>query len=168
MEQLKVSPANRARFQASKHWLKRAKKVIPGCAQTFSKGPLAFVQGLAPNYLERVNGPYAWDVDGNRYIDYISGLGAVILGHCNPTVDKAVRSQMQSGLSYSLPHRLEVEVAELLCEVIPCAEMVRFGKNGSDATTAAVRVARAFTRRNKVARCGYHGWQDWYIGSTSR
>jgi glutamate-1-semialdehyde-2,1-aminomutase len=168
MEQLKAISANKLQLQASKAWLARARKVIPGCAQTFSKGPLAFVQGAAPNFLDRAKGPFVWDVDGNRYIDYISGLGSVILGHCHPAVQEAVMRQMQTGMSYSLPHPLEVEVAERLCELIPCAEMVRFGKNGSDVTTAAVRVARAFTQRDKVARCGYHGWHDWYIGSTSR
>jgi len=160
--------ANKRRLEVSKDWLERAKKVIPGCAQTFSKGPLAFVQGVAPNFLEKARGPFVWDVDGNRYIDFISGLGAITLGHCYPAVQEAVLEQMQAGMSYSLPHPVEVQVAELLCEMIPCAEMARFGKNGSDATAAAVRVARAFTGRDKVARCGYHGWQDWYIGSTSR
>ena len=168
MEQLKIVAAKKSCLQTSKTWLERAKKVIPGCAQTFSKGPLAFVEGVAPNFLDRARGPLVWDVDGNRYIDYISGLGAVILGHCHPAIQEAVMAQMQKGMSYSLPHPLEVEVAEKLCELIPCAEMVRFGKNGSDATAAAVRVARAFTQRDKVARCGYHGWQDWYIASTSR
>jgi glutamate-1-semialdehyde-2,1-aminomutase len=152
----------------SKAWLKRAKQVIPGCAQTFSKGPMAFVQNVAPNFLVKAEGACVWDVDGNRYIDYINGLGPIVLGHCHPAVDDAVRAQMSQGMSYSLPHPVEVQVAEKLCELIPCAQMVRFGKNGSDATSGAVRVARAFTGRDKIACCGYHGWQDWYIGSTSR
>lgn len=152
----------------SKVWLKRAKQVIPGCAQTFSKNPMSFVQNVAPNFLLRAEGAYVWDVDGNRYIDYINGLGPIVLGHCHLAVDDAVRSQMSKGMSYSLPHPVEVQVAEKLCELIPCAQMVRFGKNGSDATAGAVRVARAFTGRDKIACCGYHGWQDWYIGSTSR
>ena len=152
----------------SRQWLERARKHIPGCAQTFSKSPASFVQGVAPNFLERAEGAYVWDVDGNRYIDYILGLGPVILGHGDPVVNKAVRNQLELGVSFSLPHRLEVELAELLCAIIPCAEMVRFGKNGSDVTAAAVRAARAFTGRDKIVRCGYHGWQDWYIGSTSR
>lgn len=109
-----------------------------------------------------------WDVDGCQYIDYVLGLGPVILGHADAEVNAAAMAQMEQGTSFSLPHPLEVEVAELLCEVIPCAEMVRFGKNGSDVTAAAVRAARAFTGRDKVARAGYHGWQDWYIGSTNR
>ena len=148
--------------------MKRAAQRIPGCAQTFSKGPLSFVQGVAPNFVRKARGPYVWDVDGNRYIDNILGLGPVILGHADPAVNAAAFRQMEQGASFSLPHPLEVELAELLCDLIPCAEMVRFGKNGSDATAAAVRAARGFTGRDKVARCGYHGWQDWYIGSTSR
>jgi glutamate-1-semialdehyde aminotransferase len=161
-----VSP--RAPLRQSANWLERAKRVIPGCAQTFSKGPMLFVQGPAPNFLARAEGALVWDVDGNRYLDYILGLGPIILGHCYPAVDEAVRAQLALGVSFSLPHPVEVEVAETLCEWIPCAEMVRFGKNGSDVTSAAVRVSRAFTGREKVACCGYHGWQDWYIGSTSR
>lgn len=155
-------------FPESQRWLKRSAARIPGCAQTFSKSPISFVQGVSPSFLARAKGPYAWDVDGNRYIDYILGLGPVILGHADEAVNRAVQQQIELGVSYSLPHPLEVELAELLCELIPCAEMVRFGKNGSDVTAAAVRVARGFTKRDKVIRVGYHGWQDWYIGSTNR
>src|SRR5579872_5059881 len=149
-------------------WLSRARSVIPGCAQTFSKGPGMFIQGVAPNFLSRANGPYVWDVDGNRYIDYISSLGPTILGHAYGPVNDAVYEQMQQGVSFSLPHTVEVEVAELLREIIPCAQMARFGKNGSDATAGAVRLARGYTGRDLVLCCGYHGWQDWYIGTTSR
>jgi glutamate-1-semialdehyde aminotransferase len=155
-------------LEQSASWLRRAKKHIPGCAQTFSKGPVSFVQGVAPNFLSRAEGAYVWDVDGNRYIDWIMGLGAVILGHGAKAVNDAVCEQLSLGQGFSLPHTIEVELAEQLCHVIPCADMVRFGKNGSDVTAAAVRVARAFTGRDKVACCGYHGWQDWYIGSTNR
>ena len=81
---------------------------------------------------------------------------------------KAVAAQLKEGVIFSLPHPIEMEVAEKLVELVPCAEMVRFGKNGSDATAGAIRLARAFTGRDHVAVCGYHGWQDWYIGSTPR
>jgi glutamate-1-semialdehyde aminotransferase len=155
-------------LEQSHAWLLRSKKVVPGCAQTFSKGPQLFVQNVAPNFVARAEGAFVWDVDGNRYIDWINGLGTIVLGHCNPVVDEAVHAQMKRGMSFSLPSTLEVEQSEKLCELIPCAEMVRFGKNGSDVTSAAVRVARAITGRDKVACCGYHGWQDWYIGSTTR
>jgi glutamate-1-semialdehyde aminotransferase len=156
------------RLEQSRAWLKRSERVIPGCAQTFSKSPISFMQATAPNFIVRAQGARVWDPDGNEYIDWIMGLGPVILGHADPLVNRAVLAQMDAGMSLSLPHPVEVEVAELLCDLIPCAEMVRFGKNGSDATAGAVRVARGFTGRDKVACSGYHGWQDWYIGSTSR
>ncbi|MCS6817737.1 MAG: aminotransferase class III-fold pyridoxal phosphate-dependent enzyme [Blastocatellia bacterium] len=154
--------------EQSAAWLARSERVIPGGAQTFSKSPRSFVQGVAPNFLARAQGAFVWDVDGYRYLDYIMGLGAVILGHGDADVLEAARTQMEAGISFSLPHPVEVEVAERLVRLIPCAEMVRFAKNGSDVTTAAVRLARAFTRREKILCCGYHGWHDWYIGTTDR
>jgi glutamate-1-semialdehyde 2,1-aminomutase/spore coat polysaccharide biosynthesis protein SpsF len=158
---------NRSRTQ-SENWFRRAQKVIPGCAQTFSKGYNQHVQGVAPIFLERGQGCRVWDVDGNEYIDYIQGLLPNILGYDHPEVNAAVALQLSQGHSFSLPHPLEVELAERLVRLIPCAEMVRFGKNGSDATSGAVRAARAFTKKDRVACCGYHGWQDWFIGSTTR
>ena len=146
----------------------RAARRIPTLAQTFSKAPTQFVQGVAPVYLERGAGSHVWDVDGNEYIDYPMALGPVILGHNEPAVTAAAIAQLERGIAFSLPHPLELELAELLVEVIPCAEMVRFGKNGSDATTGAIRAARALTGRDLIACCGYHGWQDWFIGTTSR
>ncbi len=107
-------------------------------------------------------------MDGNQYIDYIQGLLPNILGYAHEGVNAAIAEQLAQGHSFSLPHPLEVELAERLTRLIPCAEMVRFGKNGSDATSGAVRAARAFTGRERIACCGYHGWQDWYIGSTTR
>ncbi|HEV2358014.1 MAG TPA: aminotransferase class III-fold pyridoxal phosphate-dependent enzyme [bacterium] len=146
----------------------RAERVVPSCTQTFSKGPTQFIQGVAPAFLARGRGSHVWDVDGNEYIDYPMALGPIILGHNYPAVTDAVTRQMGDGLTFSLPHPLEVEVAEMLTEIIPCADMVRFGKNGSDATSGAVRAARAYTGREIIACCGYHGWQDWYIGTTTR
>ncbi|GIW12231.1 MAG: glutamate-1-semialdehyde 2,1-aminomutase [Dehalococcoidia bacterium] len=146
----------------------RAARRIPTLAQTFSKAPTQFVQGVAPVYLERGAGSHVWDVDGNEYIDYPMALGPVILGHNEPAVTAAAIAQLERGIAFSLPHPLELELAELLVEVIPCAEMVRFGKNGSDATSGAIRAARALTGRDLIACCGYHGWQDWFIGTTSR
>ena len=146
----------------------RAEPLIPAGTQTLSKGPTQYVQGIAPKYLQKGKGCRVWDVDGNEYIDYPMGLGAVILGHSYPRVNEAIREQMEDGMSFSLMHPLEVELAELLTTVIPWADMVRFGKNGSDATTGAVRAARAYTGRERVFHCGYHGWHDWYIGGSSR
>ena len=161
-------PVQRRKLQRSYQLKDKAERLIPSCTQTFSKGPSQFVQGVAPVFLERGSGCYVWDVDGNEYIDYPMALGPVILGHDYPAVSEAVSRQLHDGISFSLPHPLEVEVAELLSQIIPCAEMARFGKNGSDVTSAAVRVARAYTGRDVIACCGYHGWQDWYIGTTTR
>jgi glutamate-1-semialdehyde aminotransferase len=142
--------------------------VIPGCAQTFSKAPFQYVQEISPLFLQRGKGCRVWDVDGNEFIDYVQGLLPNILGYAHDEVNAAVAEQHSKGHSFSLPHPVEVELAERLIRIIPCAEMVRFGKNGSDATAGAVRVARAFTGRDRIACCGYHGWQDWFIGTTSR
>jgi glutamate-1-semialdehyde 2,1-aminomutase/spore coat polysaccharide biosynthesis protein SpsF len=161
-------PAPMRKLNKSEEWLSRSRKVIPTCAQTFSKNHKQYVQGVAPIFLERGKGCRVWDVDGNEYIDYVQGLLPNILGYANDDVNRAATAQLSQGHSFSLPHPIEVELAERLTRLIPCAEMVRFGKNGSDATSGAVRAARAFTRRDRIACCGYHGWQDWYIGSTTR
>lgn len=149
-------------------WLVRSQKVIPGGAQTFSKGHNQYVQGVAPVFLQSGKGCRVWDVDGNEFIDYVQGLLPNILGYANDRVNRAVTAQLADGHSFTLPHPIEVQLAERLIYLIPCAEMVRFGKNGSDATSGAIRAARAFTGRERIACCGYHGWQDWYIGTTTR
>ena len=148
--------------------LDRARDLIPGVAQTFSKGPTQIVQGVSPLYLERGQGSHVWDVDGNEFIDYPTSLGPIVLGHNDPDVSKAVIEQISKGTVFSLSSPIELDVAETLIDAIPCADMVRYGKNGSDVTSAAVRVSRAFTGRDIVALSGYHGWQDWYIGTTTR
>ncbi len=147
---------------------KKAIQVIPLASQTFSKSYLQYVKGVAPLFLDRARGAYVWDIDGNRYLDLINGLLPVILGYQYPAVDQAIRRQLKRGITFSLPAPLEYELAELLIKHVPCAEMVRFGKNGSDVTTGAIRLARAVTHREHVAVCGYHGWHDWFIGSTTR
>ena len=167
-QQASAGSAPRRPLPQSQEWLERAKRVIPGCAQTFSKGYTQYIQGVAPVFLQRGKGCRVWDVDGNEYIDYVQGLLPNILGYAHDEVNAAAAAQLQEGHSFSLPHPLEVQLAERLTRLIPCAEMVRFGKNGSDATSGAVRAARAFTGRDRIACCGYHGWQDWYIGSTTR
>ena len=155
-------------FQRSQDYLARAERTIPLGSQTFSKSRTQFPYGVSPYFVTRAVGSRIWDVDGNEYIDFINSLAAVTLGYQDPDVTQAVREQLEQGVIFSLPHTIEAEVAELICEMVPCAQMVRFGKNGSDATTGAVRLARAYTGRDRVAVCGYHGWQDWYIGSTAR
>ncbi|MBB4842408.1 glutamate-1-semialdehyde 2,1-aminomutase [Paucibacter oligotrophus] len=156
-------------FEKSQAYLERAEKVIPLGSQTFSKSRTQYPIGVSPFFITHGQGSRVWDLDGNEYIDFVSSLASITLGYQDPDVNQAVRSQLdESGVIFSLPHPLETAVAEMLCEMVPCAEMVRFGKNGSDATAGAIRVARAFTGRDRVAVCGYHGWQDWYIGSTAR
>ena len=155
-------------FVKSKAQLERAESVIPLGSQTFSKSRTQFPVGVSPLYLARGSGSHVWDVDGNEYVDFINSQCAITIGYCDPEIDAAVRAQLDGGVILSLPHALEAEVAERICEMVPCAEMVRFGKNGSDAVAGCVRIARAHTGRDHVAVCGYHGWQDWYIGSTAR
>jgi glutamate-1-semialdehyde aminotransferase/spore coat polysaccharide biosynthesis protein SpsF (cytidylyltransferase family)/predicted dehydrogenase len=167
-EDAHAAAAPRRPIEKSKAWLERAGKVIPGASQTFSKGANQHVQGIAPVFLAKGKGCRVRDVDGNEYIDYIQGLLPNILGYAHEELNLAVAEQLGQGHSFSLPHPLEVELAERLTRIIPCAEKVRFGKNGSDATSGAVRAARAFTSRERIACCGYHGWQDWFIGSTTR
>ncbi len=156
------------KFDASEAYLARAERVIPLGSQTFSKSRTQYPKGVSPYFITRGEGSRVWDLDGNEYIDFVSALASITLGYNDPDVTEAVSEQLKSGVIFSLPHPLETEVAELICEMVPCAEMVRFGKNGSDATSGAIRVARAYTGRDRVAVCGYHGWQDWYIGSTAR
>lgn len=144
----------------SKQLYDEALRLIPGGSQTLSKRPQAFAMGLMPIYLERGQGCRVWDVDGNCYIDYIGALGPVTLGYCYPAVDQAVRAQLAKGCIFSMMHPLEVEAAREIVEAVPCAEMVRFLKTGAEATSAAVRIARAFTGRELVVSSGYHGWLD--------
>jgi len=147
---------------------KRGEQLIPGGTQTASKGPDQFVKGVYPIYLQAGKGSHVFDVDGNEYIDYPCSLGAILLGHGYPSIVKAIAKQAQEGIIFSLLHPLEVELAEALTKIIPCAEQVRFMKNGSDATSGAVRIARAYTKKEKIATCGYHGWQDWFVISTEK
>lgn len=155
-------------FSRSEEYLERAQRTIPLGSQTFSKSRTQYPYGVSPYFLTRGKGARVWDLDGNEYVDFVSSLASITLGYNDPDVNAAVRNQLDDGVILSLPHPIEAEVAELICDMVPCAEMVRFGKNGSDATSGAIRIARAFTGREHVAVCGYHGWQDWYIGTTAR
>ncbi len=146
---------------------KRAVEIIPRGTQTLSKGPDQFVQGVAPKYLECGKGSHVWDVDGNEFIDYPMALGPILLGYDYPRVTEAVMKQIKKGTTFTLMNPLEVELAELIIDTVPCAEMVRYGKNGADATMAAIRIARASTGRDHIAYCGYHGCHDWYAVTTS-
>ena len=160
--------ASRRSFDRSMAMLARARRSIPGASQTLSKGANMFVEGAYPAFLQRGQGCRVWDVDGGEYIDYVLGLASITLGYAYPAVTEAVARQLAEGSIFSLPHPLEVEVAERLIEVIPCAEWARFLKTGSEANAAAIRVARAATGRDVIVYCGYHGWADWYAITTPR
>lgn len=156
------------KYSKSNMLLERALKIIPSGAQSSSKSIKQFPYGISPYFIEKALGCRTWDVDGNEYIDFISGLLTVNLGYQDPDVDDAVRRQMNNGVIFSLSNILEIELAEKIIEMVPCAEMVKFGKNGSDVTSAAVRLARAYTKREHIAYCGYHGWHDWYAGNVPK
>jgi glutamate-1-semialdehyde aminotransferase len=166
-----MAPMNKHTFppiRRSQELLQRAEGIIPAYTQTLAKGPQQYVQGVAPSYAQRGKGAYLWDVDDNRYLDYTMGVGPVILGYSHPVINRAIEEQLHDGITFSLMHPLEVEVAELLREMIPSIECVRYSKTGCDVTSAAVRLARAHTGRNTILCCGYHGWHDWYIAVTDR
>jgi glutamate-1-semialdehyde 2,1-aminomutase len=146
----------------------RAERLIPAGTQTLAKGPSQHVRGVAPKYLRKGRGARVVDVDGNEFLDFNMAIGPLSLGYAHPEVDAAIRAQLDDGITFSLMHPLEVEVAELLAKTVPGANMVRFSKTGADVTSAAIRLARAFTGRPKVLTCGYHGWHDWYIATTDR
>jgi aminotransferase MxcL len=141
----------------------RALAVIPGMTQTFQKRPENFADGSYPVYLERGDGALVWDVDGNSYVDFICGLGAATLGHNHPALTNVIRERAGRGVLLSLPSPVEVTLAELLAGTLPGKPMVRFLKTGADACSAAIRLARYHTGREKVLLTGYHGWHDQLI-----
>lgn len=162
------APIERTRFEQSQALLARAKKIIPLASQTFSKSFQQYPSGASPLFVTHGQGGRIWDVDGNSFVDLVGGLFPLILGYRDADVDRAIRNQLDRGISFSLSTTLEAELAERLVDMIPSAEKVRFGKNGTDVTSAAIRLARAKTGRDRVAICGYHGWQDWSIAVTTR
>jgi glutamate-1-semialdehyde 2,1-aminomutase/spore coat polysaccharide biosynthesis protein SpsF len=160
---LAEEPVYERTFERSQAQFETARNFIPLAAQTFSKSHLQYPQP-SPLFLSHGDGALVWDVDGNEFVDLVSALLPNILGYRDHDVDAAIRRQLSAGVSFSLATELEAELAETLCRLIPCAEMVRFGKTGTDATTAAVRLSRAFTGRDRILICGgYHGWADWSV-----
>jgi glutamate-1-semialdehyde 2,1-aminomutase len=143
-----------------------AKKRIPGMTQLLSKRPDMFSLGVWPGYYQKAIGCNVTDLDSNEYIDMsISGIGANILGYADPDVDDAVKKAIREGSSSSLNCVEEVELAEVLCQLHPWADMVRYSRTGGEAMVISVRIARACTGRDKIAFCGYHGWHDWYLAA---
>lgn len=152
----------------SKKLWKKASSLIPCGTQTFSKMPSQFVEGVYPVYLVKGQGCIVEDVDGNKFIDYPLSLGPIILGYNYKRINQAIKDQLHKGIVFSLPNPFEIELAQEIKESMPSAEMVRFVKTGSEATSAAIRIARAFTGKNKVAYWGYHGWHEWYMASNEQ
>ncbi len=147
-------------------WRSRAADVLPGGSSTGSKRPDALYGSRAmdpamPTHFERAEGCTLWAPDGRRFVDCGMALGAVGIGYADDAVTRAVQAAAAAGNVTALPHRLEVEVAERLVELIPCAEQVRFLRTGAEANAAAIRVARSLTGRSHVVACGYFGWLDW-------
>lgn len=143
----------------------RALELIPGGTQLISRRPQLYAPGLTPPYAARSKGARFWDLDDNVYLDTMMCVGAAILGYADEAVDAAVIAQIRSGTASSVSSPLELELAEELVATIPCAEMVRYCKGGGEADAIAVRIARAYTGRDIVLFCGYHGWQDWYLAA---
>lgn len=156
-------------FSKSKKIQDKLHKLVPAGSHTYSKGEDQFPE-LAPQIMKCAKGAYCWDIDDNKYIDWAMGNRVIILGHCNETIDNYVIEQLKKGTNFTKPGILEYELAEYLVDLIPFADMVKFGKNGSDVTTAAVRLSRAYTGRKYIAICKqqpFFSTHDWFIGSTA-
>ena len=155
--------------QRSLDLYQRALHLIPGATQLISRRPTRFAYGVSPVYAARAKGARVWDVDGNEFLDWMSSVGAIVLGYADDVVDAAVKEQIDASaiytLNYTLNHEREIELAEELVRTIPSAEMVRYAKGGGEACTIAVRIARGTTGRDKVLFSGYHGWHDWYLAA---
>jgi len=150
-------------LKKSEALFEEAKDLIPG-GVLGARRPGDFIMGEYPIFLESGKGCRLIDVDGNEYIDFLCGYGPIILGYREEEVDDAVMQQVkEKGFCFTLTQRYQNELAQKLNEIIPSAERSIFLKTGSDGTTAAIRIARAYTNRVKVMRCGYHGWHDWCV-----
>jgi glutamate-1-semialdehyde 2,1-aminomutase len=145
---------------------RRAKQRIPGGTQLLSKRPEMFLPDAWPPYFSSARGIEVTDLDGNTFVDMsMMAIGACVLGYADPDVDAAVKAAIDAGVASTLNAPEEVDLAELLCELHPWADMVRYARSGGEAMAVAVRIARAHTRRDTVAFCGYHGWSDWYLAA---
>lgn len=146
----------------------QALETIASGTNTFSRAPGVFPDGASPKFLEKQKGSRVWDVDGNEFIDMVMGCGPVTIGHRNKKINKAIEIQLNKGILFSMLNPLEVELAKLLIQNIPSAEMVKLSKNASDVCAASVRLARFVTGKKMIFCYGYHGFHDWYVGTTDR
>lgn len=145
---------------------KKAKKLIPGGTQLLSKRPEMFLPDKWPSYYSKAKGCTIWDMDDNRYLDFITmGIGACVLGYADDDVDDAVVDALRKGNMTSLNPPEEVELAETFTQMHPWSDMVRYTRSGGEAMTVAVRIGRAASNKDKVMFCGYHGWHDWYLAA---
>src|ERR1700677_2884351 len=163
---MQVRENNQAVLGAGQQLYLKAKRLIPGGTQLLSKRPEMLLPDFWPSYYSKAQGAEVWDLDGNRFVDMAySGLGSCVLGYADPDVDQAVRNAIDRGTMSTLNCPEEVELAEILLDLHPWAEMVRYARCGGEAMAIAVRIARAATGREKIAFCGYHGWHDWYLAA---
>ena len=152
----------KTKINKSLNTYKKAQKIIPGGTQLVSRRSSQFAHGFNPIYGLNAKGSHFTDIDGNIFLDWVSAFSAIILGHANETVDKAVKRQIDMGSIFTINSPLEIELAELLIDNIPSAEMVRYTKGGGEACAMAIRIARGVTKKDKILFSGYHGWHDWY------
>ena len=139
-----------------------ALKLIPWGTQTNAKRPYEAFNETMPKYIVRGKGCRIWDMEGKEYVDFRLALGPITLGYCYDEVDNAVRAQLEKGVLFSMASPIELELAKLIHEVVPNAEMVRFMKTGEDANLSNIRIARAHTKRDMILTSGYHGYPDWF------
>ncbi len=153
------------KYEYSLELYHKAKHLFPYGTQLFSRRPELGAYGQAPIYFERSKNAHFRDVDGNEFIDTAMGVGPIILGYAYDKVDNAVKEQIDKGVLGSINNALEIDVAQVIVDMVPCAEMVKFCKSGGEADAIAVRIARGYTGKEKVLFCGYHGWHDWYLAA---
>ncbi len=156
-------------FNKSNNYREKIHSLIPGGAHTYSKGDDQFPL-IAPAAIARGEGAYIWDIDGNKFLDCSMGLTSVSLGHAYAPVLERVKEELLKGVNFQRPAEIEMEMAEKFLELIPCHQMIKFSKNGSTATTAAMKLARAYTGREMVGFPSDHpfySYDDWFIGKTA-
>jgi glutamate-1-semialdehyde aminotransferase len=159
-----LSPFN-PKFKRSGELYRQAKHLFPYGTQLYSRRPELGAFGQGPIYFDKMKNAHFRDIDGNEFIDTAMGIGSVLLGYGYDKVDNAVKEQIDKGVLGSINNTLEIEVAQTIIDMVPCAEMVKFCKSGGEADTIAVRMARGYTGKEKVLFCGYHGWHDWYLAA---
>ncbi len=162
---MKSNITSNSKFNKSKALYDQACELFPYGTQLFSRRPELGAFGQAPIYFDHAKDAHFWDIDGNEFIDTAMGVGPVILGYCYESVDQTVKEQIEKGVLGSINHKLEIDVAQAITEMVPCAEMIKFCKSGGEADAVAVRIARGYTGKDKVVFCGYHGWHDWYLAA---